>query len=876
MAGGAGASPAGVSRRRTTLRRRVALVSAALVGATSAGLAGAGSTAAQTVADPCASPAPAAHGLSPPPVLGGVLGWGRAEFGRLGPPTTTGYVTSPSTVAGLDPSAGVTAVAAGGNFSLALKADGTVLGWGDDDYGQVGDGTTSLPGTRRIVATPTPVVGLGPGSGVIALAAGYDHGLALKANGSVWAWGHNSDQDLGDGTDADRSAPVPVLDLAPGSGVVAISAGGNGSLALKSDGTVLAWGDRAGRPGGGILGPVGVPGLGAGSGVVAIAAGGMPGGAPRTEHSLARKDDGSVWAWGDNSRGQLGTGAGANDAGNAVPAQVSGLGAGSGVVGIAAGGDHSMVLKSDGSVLAWGNGDRGDLGTAGTAASNVPVGVDGLGAGSGVVSVAAGGNFSLALKADGSLLAWGANDQAQLGTGSPGDLAVPTPVAGLAATAGAVSGAQAVSAGGEHTLAVQSSLFGVCQGAGQTVVVGKRPTFAVALRDQADKPLYFANVTWTVPSSGAGLDPSSGSGRTSTSGVATFSPQANTVAGTYTVDVTATVGSGPSATTQRLSLTITNVADLPTQVTATKGTPQNAAVGRPFATPLSVAVTDQYGNPVPDRPVTFAGPARGAGATFGGGASGTAVTDASGVAAIGATANASMGTYDVVARAGSIPSSATFTLTNINGPVALISAVAGTPQTTTAGDSFATPLQAKLVDASHNPIFDAAVTFTAPTSGASGVFSMGGQTAATVVAYTDGSGVATAPAFVANNTGGTYAVLAQAEGFEPRAVYSLTNAGGVAAASAPAAVTKSSASGGGTQAAGNTGKPAAGADPAAAPSQDPSAGIGLARTGFGALWIVIAGAVLVGGGLLLWRSGLRPGRIRRRLRHVGGADRHPG
>jgi ribosomal protein L24E len=270
--------------------------------------------------------------------------------------------------------------------------------------------------------------------------------------------------------------------------------------------------------------------------------------------------------------------------------------------------------------------------------------------------------------------------------------------------------------------------------------------------------------------------------------VANFGATANTVPGSYTVTATVTVGSGSSATTEQVFLKVTNLPDVPALVTATQGTPQNGAVGHAFATPMSVTVLDQYGNPVPDHPVTFTAPSSGASATFGSaGQTGTAPTDANGVATIVPMANATLGTYNVVARAGFILSKATFTLTNIAGPVALISAVAGTPQAAAAGSPFPTPFKAKVQDALGNPIFDAAVTFTAPTSGAGGLFSVDTQSATGAVAYTDGAGIATAPPFTANSTGGSYVVLAQAQGFEPSAVYLLTNTGGFSPASASGA-----------------------------------------------------------------------------------------
>ncbi|MFL5807226.1 MAG: PxKF domain-containing protein, partial [Roseiflexaceae bacterium] len=231
---------------------------------------------------------------------GTVVAWGNNDYGQTDVPS------------GLS---GVTAIAAGAFHNLALEADGTVVAWGWNYFGQ-----SSVPD------------GL---SDVTAISAGGFHSLALKADGTVVAWGNN---DYGQ-TDVPSGL----------SNVTAIAAGYRHSLALKSDGTVVAWGDN-------LYGQTNVPSEL--SNVTAIAAGFI--------HSLALKSDGTVVAWGDNQDGAV-----------SIPAGLSG------VIAIAAGFYHNLVLKGDGTVVAWGDNSEGQ--------TNVPSGL------SGVTAIAASGEHNLAL-----------------------------------------------------------------------------------------------------------------------------------------------------------------------------------------------------------------------------------------------------------------------------------------------------------------------------------------------------------------------------------------------------------------------------------------------------------------------------------------------
>jgi hypothetical protein len=252
----------------------------------------------------------------------------------------------------------VVAVAAGYDFSLALKADGTVTAWGTNSYGQ----TTVPPGL----------------SNVVAIAAGYDFSLALKADGSVVGWGDNDASQI--------TFPAGLTN------VVSIAAGNQFAMALKKNGTIAVWGEPMGSA------PTNIPpNL---TNVVAIAAGWY--------HGLALEADGTVVAGGNDTFG-----------GAEVPSNLTE------VVGVAAGFAFSLALRSDGTIVAWGSDGFGR--------TIVPAGL------TNVVKIAAGYRFALALKADGTVAAWGENTYGQTN--------VPPGLTNVIAIAG----------GGNHSMALVGS-----------------------------------------------------------------------------------------------------------------------------------------------------------------------------------------------------------------------------------------------------------------------------------------------------------------------------------------------------------------------------------------------------------------------------------
>ncbi|MCX6020305.1 MAG: putative Ig domain-containing protein [Chloroflexi bacterium] len=225
----------------------------------------------------------------------------------------------------------------------AALAGGYPLAWGGDTTGQSGDGLA----TDQLALVQTLNL-----TGITAVVSGSSHSLALRSDGTVWTWGKNTNGQLGNNTITTSLTPVQVLGLDGAgflTGIIAVAAGGASSVALKNDGTVWTWGQgQSGQLGNNTLVQSTTPvqvrdvgGVGFLTGVIAVAEGGF--------HSLAVKSDGTVWAWGEGSAGRLGNN---RTTTSATPVQVMGVG-GAGVLnGVArvTAGTHSVAVKTDGTV----------------------------------------------------------------------------------------------------------------------------------------------------------------------------------------------------------------------------------------------------------------------------------------------------------------------------------------------------------------------------------------------------------------------------------------------------------------------------------------------------------------------------------------------
>jgi alpha-tubulin suppressor-like RCC1 family protein len=297
---------------------------------------------------------------------------------------------------------------------------------------------------------------------MIGPAGGLAHSLAVKPGSPLWmgepqynshvmAWGWNDAGQLGDGTDKSHSLPFPPAGLIYP--VKSVAAGWQHSLALTTDGHVYAWGANiSGQLGDGTnekrSKPVAVKGPGGDgvlSQVVAIAAG--------ESHSLALRADGTVWAWGSNVAGQLGDGT-TDD--RKLPAVVPGPF----MKAIAAGSLHSLMLRADGTVWACGKGDRGQLGSSFPLDSHTPIQVKGQASGNLKKMIAAGAEHSLALRADGTVWAFGANDRGQLGDDTTTDRLVPVQAQSQeweSQVSENLANIVAIAAGGRYSLALDAA-----------------------------------------------------------------------------------------------------------------------------------------------------------------------------------------------------------------------------------------------------------------------------------------------------------------------------------------------------------------------------------------------------------------------------------
>ena len=360
-----------------------------------------------------------------------VYTWGNNAYGQLGDGTTT-LRNVPTPVLN-----DIVAVSAGGIYryanveevygkasghTLAIKSDGTLWAWGENTNGQLGDGTR----TQRL--KPIQIM-----TDVVSCAAGGNFSMAVKTDGSLWSWGFNNNGQLGDGTKTTRLSPVKIMD-----DVAFASGGQNHGLAIKTDGTLWTWGENhCGQLGNGTAiytnSPIKIM-----DDVKMASASGVS--------SAAIKTDGTLWTWGENGNGQLGDGTRIS---RLAPVKIM-----DDVSDVALGGtqllikfdtgvpvspptvpptnvieEHTMqvgigfAIKTDGTLWSWGINSYGQLGNGSTIDQNSPKKIM-----DNITEVDASGTMGAALSTDGTLYSWGYNENGQLGDGTRADRLTPTKI----------------------------------------------------------------------------------------------------------------------------------------------------------------------------------------------------------------------------------------------------------------------------------------------------------------------------------------------------------------------------------------------------------------------------------------------------------------
>ncbi|AKF05906.1 RCC1 domain-containing protein [Sandaracinus amylolyticus] len=332
-------------------------------------------------------------------------------------------------------------LAGGFDFMCALRASGSVVCWGSNNFGNLGDGTV-VPR-----ATPVTVIGVGD---VVEISAGQNHACARLSSGAVWCWGENAHEQLGGGATLSYST-VPVEVLASELEVVEIAAGGFHTCARRAGGRVVCWGDNVhGQIGDGRVGldastpyDVGI------EDAVEIAAGGF--------HTCARRASGSVVCWGNNMSGQLGDGTAENLVPRVPSTDVKGLVA----TAIRAGAAHTCAIRVTGGVVCWGSGFWGQLGIGIATEQLEPVVDVEL---DGVDELVTGNDHTCAL-VDASLRCWGHNETGELGMTTLARVGVPPAVPAMEHVA-------SIAASSRNTCAILETGAVVCWGGNEHGQVG--------------------------------------------------------------------------------------------------------------------------------------------------------------------------------------------------------------------------------------------------------------------------------------------------------------------------------------------------------------------------------------------------------------------
>jgi len=357
--------------------------------------------------------------------------WGSGFGGVLGDNTTVSKNSPVSVVGGFTDWA---QISAGYRHNLGLRSNGTIWSWGENGYdGRLGDGTLGVFANKS-----SPVSVIGGFTDWVQVSASFNRSVALRSNGTIWAWGGGTGGRLGNGSTGDSISPVSVIGGFTDWTQVSFGSRSLHTIAIRENGTAWGWGyGGSGQLGNGTAlnrtSPVSV--VGGFTDWVQTATG--------TVHSLGLRADGTAWAWGNGASGRLGDN---TTIGKSSPVSV--VGGYTDWIQLSAGNYHSLGIRANGTAWAWGVGSLGRLGTNATVTESSPVSV--VGGFTDWVQLAGGGTHSLGVRATGTAWAWGYGTYGRLGSGTTTTRSSPVSVVG-----GFTDWVQ-VGGGSTHSLAIKS------------------------------------------------------------------------------------------------------------------------------------------------------------------------------------------------------------------------------------------------------------------------------------------------------------------------------------------------------------------------------------------------------------------------------------
>ncbi|WP_428233128.1 FG-GAP-like repeat-containing protein [Flavobacterium sp.] len=328
---------------------------------------------------------------------------------------TTTYIYTP---------ADFVTITAGPDFTIGIKTDGTLWGWGSSEYVELGFG--------KFAKTP---IQIGTGTNWQGVACGEMHVIAIQKDGTLWAWGYNENAQLGDGTKINKDSPTRI---GTATNWKSVSAARNQSFAIQTDGTLWSWGEN----GTGQLGYYGNTTIPRkidnpnDASWKAVSSG--------QYHTFAIQTNGTLWGWGRNGFGQLGNGSTSSSI--YQPQQIAVYGNTNSWMSVACGEMHTVAVRDDGTLWAWGSNHYGQLGDGTTTNQLIPVKI---GAATNWKEVTVGFGNTVAVKTDGTLWSWGNNEYGQLGDGTTTNQLIPKRI-------GTETLWKSISEGYGHTAALKS------------------------------------------------------------------------------------------------------------------------------------------------------------------------------------------------------------------------------------------------------------------------------------------------------------------------------------------------------------------------------------------------------------------------------------